>query len=401
MKNVCLYFNLHQPNRLKPYTFFEIGTDHFYENDKLNKTFLDKISEVCYLPMNAIMMENIQRLGKDFKFCLSLSGTLIEQMENHRPDVLNSFIELAKTGQVEFIGQTYYHSLAYLYSLDEFERQVQKHIDKVEEHFGQTPKVFRNTGMIYSNDLAERLENMGFHGVMAEGLSNFLRGRSYNHPYTAPNVKSIKTLLKNYKLSADFTHRFTDTNWEEYPLTADKYANWIANDTGDCVNIFMPYETFGQHLKASTGSLDFIKHLPQELAKENVNFLTASDQVEKLGINGIYDVHLPVSWRDSEKDLSAWTGNNMQKEALQKLYSLEETVINSKDPDLIHVWSKLQTADHFYYLNTKSAEDGATRDYLSPYDSPYSGYIYFMNALADLEITCNKKKVTSKKLEFV
>ncbi len=391
MKNVCLYFNLHQPNRLKPYTFFEIGTDHFYEDDKLNKDFLDKISTDCYLPMNALMMENIQKLGPDFKFCLSISGTLIEQMENHRPDVLQSFIELSKTGQVEFIGQTYYHSLAYLHSVDEFERQVKKHTAKIEEHFGQTPKVFRNTGMIYCNDLAGRLEEWGFKGVMAEGLNNHLNGRSYNHLYAAPNVKKIKTILKNYKLSADFTHRFMDKNWNEYPLTADKYAKWIANDTGDCVNIFMPYETFGQHLSPESGAFDFIKHLPNELKKNDITFLTASEQVDKLGVSGIYDIHLPTSWRDSEKDLSAWSGNNMQKEALQKLYSLENTVIHSQDPDLIHVWSKLQTADHFYYLNTKIAEDGATRDYLSPYESPYSGYIYYMNALADLEITCKEK----------
>lgn len=392
MNNVCLYFNLHQPNRLKPYTFFEIGQDHFYEDDILNKSFLNEISEKCYLPMNRIMMENIHQMGKGFKFCLSLSGTLIEQMENHRPDVLESFIELSKTGQVEFIGQTFYHSLAYLHSLKEFERQVKKHVAKIEEHFGQTPKVFRNTGMIYCNDLAGRLEKMGFHGVMAEGLESHLNGRSYNHLYTAPHTKKIKTILKNYKLSADFTHRFTDQSWNEYPLTADKYAQWITADAGDCVNIFMPYETFGQHLSPETGAFDFIKQLPHALKKAGLNFMTASDQVEKLGVNGIYDIHIPTSWRDSEKDLSAWSGNNMQQEALQKLYSLEDTVIKSKDEDLIHVWSKLQTSDHFYYLNTKDAEDGANRDYLSPYESPYSGYIYYMNALADLEITCKEKE---------
>jgi alpha-amylase len=391
MKNVCLYFNLHQPNRLKPYDFFKIGHDHFYEDDDMNKDFLDKISNDCYLPMNAIMMENINRLGKNFKFCLSLSGTLIEQMENHRPDVLKSFIELSKTGQVEFIGQTFYHSLAYLNSLPEFERQVKKHIAKIEEHFGQTPKVFRNTGMIYCNDLAGRLENLGFHGVMTEGLPQYLQDRSPNYLYTAPHTKKIKTILKNYKLSADFTHRFADQSWNEYPLTAKKYANWIANAPGDCVNIYMPYETFGQHLSPETGAFDFIKKLPTELKNQEVNFLTASDQVEQLSIKGVFDVHLPVSWRDSEKDLSAWSGNNMQKEAMQKLYSLEKTVISSKDEDLIHVWSKLQTSDHFYYLNTKTAKDGETRDYLSPYDSPYSGYIHYMNALADLEITCKEK----------
>ena len=391
MKNVCLYFNLHQPNRLKPYTFFEIGDDHFYENDGLNKSFLDKISSICYLPMNAIMMENIQKLGDKFKVSLSLSGTLIEQMEAHRPDVLASFIELAKTGQVEFIGQTYYHSLSYIYSPTEFERQVKKHIAKVEEHFGKRPTVFRNTGMIYSNDLAARLEKLGFKGVMAEGLNSFLKGRSSNYLYQAPNVQKIKTVLKNYQLSADITHHYNDQNWSEYPLTAEKLANWASKEKGDCVNIFMPYETFGQHIDVSTGIFDFIKKLPTAFVEKGLQFKTATQLVDELEVKDNYDIHIPVSWRDSEKDLSAWMRNNMQKEALQKLYRLEKVVIDSKDEDLIHVWSKLQTSDHFYYMSTKASEDGATRDYLSPYNSPYDGYIYFMNALSDLEISCKQR----------
>ena len=391
MKNVCLYFNLHQPNRLKPYTFFDIGNDHFYENDGLNKSFLDKISSICYLPMNAIMMDHIQRLGDQFKVSLSLSGTLIEQMESHRPDVLRSFIELAETGQVEFIGQTFYHSLSYIYSPAEFERQVKKHMTKIEEHFGKKPTVFRNTGMIYSNDLAARLENLGFKGVMAEGLDIFLKGRSYNYIYRAPNVKKIKTLLKNYKLSADITHHYTDPNWSEYPLTVEKLADWVSQESGDFVNIFMPYETFGQHIDVSTGIFDFIKRLPEAFVKNGLQFKTATELVDEMEVKDIYDIHVPISWRDSEKDLSAWIRNTMQQEALQKLYGLEEVVINSGDEDLIHVWSKLQTSDHFYYMSTKAFEDGATRDYLSPYSSPYDGYIYFMNALSDLEISCKQR----------
>ncbi len=391
MKNVCLYFNLHQPNRLKPYTFFDIGTDHFYEDDGLNKSFLDKISSICYLPMNEIMMENIQRFGEKFKINLSLSGTLIEQLERHRPDVLQSFIELSKTGQVEFIGQTFYHSLSYIYSLPEFKRQVKKHMDKVEEHFGKQPRVFRNTGMIYSNDLAARLEQLGFKGVMAEGLDVFLKERSRNQIYQSPNVTKIKTLLKNYNRSADITHHYNDPNWADYPLTPEKLANWTSEESGDFVNLFMPYETFGQHIKASTGVLDFIKKLPAAFIDKGLDFKTATEIVEQNEVKDKYDIHIPISWRDSEKDLSAWIRNPMQQEALQKLYSLEDTVINSKDKDLIHVWSKLQTSDHFYYMSTKAFEDGATRDYLSPYKSPYEGYIYFMNALSDLEISCKQR----------
>ena len=391
MKNVCLYFNLHQPNRLKPYTFFDIGNDHFYENDGLNKSFLDKISSICYLPMNAIMMDHIKKHGEKFKVSLSLSGTLIEQLESHRPDVLQSFIELSKTGQVEFIGQTFYHSLSYIYSPTEFERQVKKHMAKVEEHFGKVPTVFRNTGMIYSNDLAARLENLGFKGVMAEGLDMFLKGRSYNQLYRSPNVEKIKTLIKNYNISANITHHYNDANWPEHPLTVEKMAKWTSEEKGDFVNIFMPYETFGQHIDASTGIFEFIKNMPTAFIEKGLEFKTATEIVNENEVKDIYDIHVPISWRDSEKDLSAWMRNTMQQEALQKLYGLEEVVINSKDEDLIHVWSKLQTSDHFYYMSTKAFEDGATRDYLSPYKSPYDGYIYFMNALSDLEISCKQR----------
>ncbi len=393
MKNVCFYFSLHQPNQLKPYSFFDIGDDPFYENDGLNRSFLDEVSSNCYLPMNAILMENIHRLGKKFKVCFSISGTLIEQMEMYRSDVLRSFVELAKTGQVEFIGQTYYHSLSYIFSPSEFERQVKKHMTKTEEVFGQIPTVFRNTGMIYCNDLAARVEKLRFKGVMAEGLDQYLSGRSYNHLYEAPNVWHIKTLLKNYKLSADITHHFNDPNWVEYPLTAEKFANWISQEKGDFVNIFMPYETFGQHIKAPSGIFDFILNLPQALISKGITFKTASELVDEMEVKDIYDIHEPISWRDSEKDLSAWMRNTMQTEALHKLYDLEEMVINSNDEQLIHAWSKLQTSDYFYYMSTKTFDDGATRDYLSPYPSPYECYIYFMNALSDLEIKCKKQPV--------
>ena len=290
-----------------------------------------------------------------------------------------------------FIGQTFYHSLSYIYSPTEFERQVKKHMSKVEEHFGKVPTVFRNTGMIYSNDLAARLENLGFKGVMAEGLDMFLKGRSYNQLYRSPNVEKIKTLLKNYNISANLTHHFNDPNWPEHPLTVEKMAKWTSQENGDFVNVFMPYETFGQHIDASTGVFDFIKKMPAAFIEEGLEFKTATEIVEENEVKDIYDIHVPISWRDSEKDLSAWMRNTMQQEALQKLYGLEEVVINSKDEDLIHVWSKLQTSDHFYYMSTKAFEDGATRDYLSPYKSPYDGYIYFMNALSDLELSCKQR----------
>lgn len=393
MPDVCIYFQAHQPNRLKPYTFFEIGNDHFYEDDKLNNEIIHKVAEKCYLPANQLMLELIKKHKGKFKISYSLSGVFIEQLEHHRQDVLDSFKKLADTGCVEFLSETYYHSLAYNYSKDEFKRQVKLHDEKILKHFGQKPKVFRNTELIYFNDLAAYVEKLGFKGILSEGVDWYLNGRTPNALYKAPNADKIKILLKNYKLSDDIAFRFSNQNWSEYPLTAEKYAGWLADSKGSTVNLFLDYETIGEHHWADSGIFDFWAKLPEAALKQGIKFKTASETVKTHKVVDTYDVHAPISWADSERDLTAWVGNTMQTEALDKIYGLEKAVKQSKNKDLMHIWSKLQTSDHYYYMCTKFFNDGAVHDYFSPYTSPYDGYIYFMNALSDLEITLEKEGI--------
>lgn len=393
MKSVCVYFQVHQPNRLKQYSFFDIGKDHFYEDDLLNEQVLHKVSDKCYLPANAMFLDLIQKHSGQFKIAYSLSGVLIEQLEQHRPDVLESFKALANTGCVEFLSETYYHSLSYLYSKEEFERQIEIHKERIQRHFGQTPKVFRNTELIYNNDLAEYIEGMGFNGILSEGVNWFLNGRTPNVLYRAPKSNKIKVLLKNHKLSDDVAFRFSNTAWVDYPLTPLKFTNWIMEEEGDVVNLFMDYETIGEHHWVETGIFDFWSSLPDVLLKSGLALKTPSEVINSYKVKDQYDVHESISWADSERDLSAWLGNTMQSEAVRKIYQLEKAVLQSKNIGLVHVWRKLQTSDHFYYMCTKYFGDGAVHDYFSPYASPYDGYIYFMNAVSDLEIMLRKEGI--------
>ena len=390
MPAICLYFQVHQPNRLKEYSFFDLGHDHFYENDQLNGEIINKVSEKCYLPTNKMMLELIRKHKGKFKIAFSLSGVFIEQLEYHRPDVLQSFIDLARTGCVEFLGETYYHSLSFFFSKKEFRRQVLLHRAKIHQHFGQKPKVFRNTELSYNNEMAAFVEKMGYKGIITEGVDWHLNGRSPNYPYRAPNAEKIKVILRNHELSDDLGFRFSDPKWLEYPLTAEKFAGWLAESKGDVVNLFMDYESIGEHQWADTGIFDFFRALPEKvLANPSLSFVTPTTLVEKFKSKSVYDIHNPISWADQERNLSAWDGNNMQKEALKKVYELEKLVKTSRNMDLVHVWAKLQTSDHFYYLSTKGSTDGKVHKYFSPYKSPYDGYIYYMNALSDLEITLN------------
>lgn len=392
MTAVCLYFQAHQPNRLKPYTFFELGHDHFYENDQLNKEVINKVSEKCYLPANQMMLELINTFKGKFKIAYSLSGVFIEQLVHHRPDVLQSFVDLANTGCVEFLGETYYHSLSYFYSKKEFKRQVELHKALIKKHFGQNPKVFRNTELTYNNEMGDFLEKMGYKGVITEGVDWHLNGRSPNYLYKVPHADKIKVILRNHTLSDDLGFRFSDKNWGEYPLDIHKFVRWLTESRGDVVNLFMDYESIGEHQWKDTGIFDFFKALPQKvLDQPSLQFMTPSEVVSKFKTRSVYDVHEPISWADQERNLSAWDGNNMQKEALKKVYELEKLVKTSRNMDLIHVWSKLQTSDHFYYISTKESTDGKVHNYFSPYKSPYDGYIYYMNALSDLEITLNTR----------
>ncbi len=388
MPEVCLHFNLHQPNRLKEFSFFEIGRSSSYDNDSLNLDVLNQIADNCYLRMNSILKENIEKFDGQFKVAFSISGTLIEQLEKFRPDVITSFKELTKTGCVEIVGSTYYNSLSSVYSKREFYNQMALHSDVCEALFKQRPKSFQNTGMIYNNELAADLELNGIETVLCEGLEWYLGGRSSNSVYKAPNVTHIKTLCKNKKLVEDITHRFDDKNWQQYPLTANTFAKWVMASKGDVINLFFPYETFGENLKPESGIFKFMTDLPRELIRLGCSFITPLEAANMFHVRGDLDVHVAISGQDTDKGLSAWSGNSMQNEAITKIYSMEDMVLNSGDDQLIHNWRKLQTSDHFYYMNTKDDVDGAARDSSSPYNSPHASYVYFMNALADLEISC-------------
>ncbi len=391
MADVCIYFQVHQPNRLKPYTFFEIGRDPFYENDILNKEVLDRVSSKCYLKANEMMLRLIKETKGQFKIAYSLSGVFIEQLENHRWDVLESFKRLAETGKVEFLAETYYHSLASVYSKEDFKKQVESHQQRIFRHFGVQPKVFRNTELIYNNELAKYVEDMGYDGILSEGVDWYLNGRTPNQLYQAPNAVRIKTLLKNHKLSDDVAFRFGDESWTEHPLTADKYADWLSKQDGDVVNVFIDYETIGEHKWEETGIFKFWSSLPAKVLERGMKFCTPSEVIKKNKVKDTYDVHNSISWADTERDLSAWTGNDMQKEALDKVFNLEKYIKLTKNLDLWHVWRKLQTSDHFYYMSTKESGDGVVHAYFSPYPSPYDAYMYYMNALSDLEITLEKE----------
>lgn len=392
MPSVCFYFQVHQPFRIRPYSFFDIGRNHYYEDEKKNKEILDKVAEKCYLRTNRKMLELINRYQGKFRISYSISGVAIEQFEKYRPDVLQSFIDLANTGCVEFLAETYNHSLSYLYSRKEFERLVLKHTEKIEKYFGQTPKVFRNTELIFSNELAMFTEKMGYKGILCEGVDRLLGDRSPNYLYQPVGTKKIKALLKNYRLSDDIAFRFSDRNWKEWPLTTDKYVTWLHNiaGNGEVVNLFMDYETFGEHQWESTGIFDFLDHLPEAVFRHpDFDFKTPSEVVEAYPARDNYDAHSFISWADMERDLSAWLSNPMQQEAMKRIYSLEEKVKAIGNNDILNVWEKLQTSDHFYYMCTKFWSDGDVHKYFSPYDSPYDAYIYYMNVFSDLENTVN------------
>lgn len=390
MPSICFYFQVHQPFRLRNYSFFDIGQNHFYEDEEKNRNVMNKVADKCYLKTNKKMLELIHRYNGKFKISYSISGMAIEQFEKYRPDVLRSFIDLAETGCVEFLSETYSHSLSFIYSKTEFTRQIKKHAELIKKYFNQLPKIFRNTELIYNNELAVFIENMGYNGIICEGVDWLLGGKSPNFLYRPVGTQNIKLLLKNYRLSDDIAFRFSDKGWQEFPLTADKFKHWIHSiaGNGETINLFMDYETFGEHQWESTGIFDFLNHLPIEIFKHpDFDFKTPSEVVSSYAAKDVYDAHNFISWADTERDLSAWLSNPMQQEAIRRIYSIEKNVLESGDANLLKVWERLQTSDHFYYMCTKFWNDGDVHKYFSPYDSPYDAYMYFMNVFSDLECT--------------
>ncbi|MEN9327248.1 MAG: hypothetical protein RI947_56 [Candidatus Parcubacteria bacterium] len=393
MSSICFYFQVHQPWRVKKYRIFDIGKDHDYFNDSSesnlnNKKILEKVMNKCYLPTNALLLELLKK-HPEFRISFSLSGVFLEQVEQFAPKVLESFQKLVDTGRTEVLSETYYHSLSFLYSRDEFKSQVQMHKKLVKKLFGVTPQIFRNTELIYNNEIAQVVEQMGYKGILAEGVDRILEWRSPNFLYKPKGTKKIKLLLKNYRLSDDIAFRFSSRDWNEYPLTAPKFAQWVhaVNGNGEVVNLFMDYETFGEHQWEDTGIFNFMRALPAEILKHpDNNFVTPSEAVKKYKAYGELDVPHYISWADTERDLSAWLSNAMQHDAMRIVYDMEHDVLATKDRAIINDWRKLQTSDHFYYMCTKWFADGDVHKYFNPYESPYDAFISCMNVLQDLKL---------------
>jgi alpha-amylase len=399
MPSVCFYFQVHQPYRLRHYSFFDIGHSHLYEDESKNREVMNKVADKCYIPTNRKMLELIRRHDGNFRISYSISGVALEQFAQYRPDVLQSFVELAATGCVEFLSETYAHSLSFIYSKQEFARQIKKHASLIRSYFGQEPKVFRNTELIYNNELAVFIENMGYKGILCEGVDRLLGYRSPNFVYDPVGCKNLKVLLKNYRLSDDIAFRFSDKGWKEFPLTADKFTGWAHSvaGCGETINLFMDYETFGEHQWESTGIFNFLDHLPGKILQHpDFNFKTPSEVIDTYPARGEYDAHHFISWADTERDLSAWLSNSMQHEAAKRIYSLEKEIHECGNNDLLNIWEKLQTSDHFYYMCTKFWNDGDVHKYFSPYDSPYDAYMFYMNAFSDLECSLAELKAQRK-----
>ncbi|USN45192.1 MAG: polysaccharide deacetylase family protein [Candidatus Woesearchaeota archaeon] len=386
MVSVCFYFQVHQPFRLREYRVFDIGRAHDYFDEKKNREVAQKVANKSYLPTNKVLLDLIQMHKGAFKVSFSISGVALEQFEAYAPEVLESFKKLAETGCVEFLSETYYHSLSFIYSRDEFVKQINKHAALIKKHFNQTPTVFRNTELIFNNELANFVKGLGFKGIIAEGADHVLGWRSPNFIYEAVTAHDFKVLLKNYKLSDDIAFRFSNKGWEEHPLTAEKFVHWLnqINGNGDLVNLFMDYETFGEHQWEDTGIFDFLRAMPGMVLSHPDNEFVTVSQALKYPIRGEIDVHSFMSWADMERDLTAWTGNAMQQTALRELFLIEKAVKETGDEQLIEDWRRLSTSDHFYYMCTKWFSDGDVHKYFSPYESPYDAYMFFMNTLNDV-----------------
>ncbi|VVC72089.1 Glycosyl hydrolase family 57 [uncultured archaeon] len=398
MTAVCFYFQVHQPVRLKKFSLFADNLPESlmerYFDDEANRGIFNKVSDKCYIPANAAILKLIEENGGKFRVSYSLTGSFLEQAKKYRPDVIESFRALAKTGCVEFLNETYYHSLSSLFEdKTEFVEQVRLHSEELNSLFKSSGKVFRNTEALFSNDIARLAEELGFEGIVAEGFESVLGWRSPNYLYSVRGAQKIKALLRNYKLSDDVSYRFSARWWPEWPLTAEKYAKWLAGAPGQCVNLFMDYETFGEHQWKETGIFDFLAALPREALKyRHIEFMTPTEVVRDNPAVGEIDVQKPISWADMERDTSAWLGNGMQRECFRMLEGFDLKVRKARDAEAAHAWRLLQNSDHLYYLCTKSWADGDVHKYFSPFSSPYDGFINYMNILQDFRQEVEKER---------
>jgi alpha-amylase len=384
MKAICFYFQIHQPFRLKRYRFFDIGNDHYYYDDFANDDIVTRIAQHSYIPAAESLLRMLEQ-NPGFKCALSITGVALEQIEQYVPELIDVLKKLVATGRVEFLAETYAHSLSSLIDPDEFANQVKVHDEKIHELFGVRPKVLRNTELIYCDEMAPQILAMGYKGVITEGAKHILGWKSPNYVYSAATAPKLKILLRNSKLSDDISKRFSDTEWDAYPLTADKYIDWIASTPAEeqIVNLFMNLETFGEFQTRETGIFQFLEALPYFAQQRGIEFVTPTEAISKLKSVGELSIMHPISWTDESRDTTAWLGNKLQNEAFEKLYSVAERVRLCDDRRLKQDWYYLQAADHLFYMATKHFADGAAHSNFSPYETPFVAFTNYMNVLAD------------------
>lgn len=393
MRAICFCFQVHQPFRFRRYRFFDIGNDHYYYDDFANETVMRKVANRSYLPVNNLLLKLIKKYQGQFRVSFSISGIALEQFRLYAPEVLESFRALAETGQVEFLSETYSHALVSLKSKDVFAEQIRKHDDLIQKYFGQKPSVFSNTELIYSDEIGAAVASMGFKAMLAEGAKHVLGWKSPNYLYCNAINPRLKVLMRNFRLSDDIAFRFSNSGWSEYPLTPQKFAGWLhANPNDEIVNLFMNYEALGELQPESAGIFRFIEELPAVIIGDPaLKFATPSEVADEYQPIAAVSVPNATSWADEERDLTAWLGNEMQQEAYNKLYELQERMGRVQDETLIKDWDALQASDHFYYMCTKFFSDGEVHTYFNPYESPYEAFINYMNVLSDFKIRLNSK----------
>lgn len=386
-KSICIYFQIHHPERLRKYQFFDIGKKHNYFDNYANRSELEDLAENCYLPANALLLDLIKKYEGKFKVAFSISGSAIDQLEMHTPEVIRSFQELAQTGQVEFLAETYSHSLASLSEdTDEFELQVKRHSAAIKELFGKKPVTFRNTSLIYSDKIGKRVADLGFKTMLTDGAKHVLGWKSPNFVYKNALDENLNLLLKNSKLSDDIAIRFSDRNWSEYPLTSEKYVNWVSHSLQDTevLNLFMNYEVIGHYNRTESGIFDFLRYFIQQIAENpNYQFLLPKEVTKKHTAKDILPVPYPISWTDEERDITSWLGNELQKEAFTELFKIQPLVKKKKNAELNEDYSRLQASEHFYFMRTKLFSGADYHKYILPYESPYEAFINYMNVLSD------------------
>jgi len=382
MKTICLYFEIHQNIHLKRYRFFDIGTDHYYYDDYENARSITETADNSYVPALNALIEMAERYGSYFKCAISLSGCAIEQLENHAPQVIELLQKLNDTGCVEFLAEPYSHGFSSLANPECFKEEVTRLCKKVKSLFGQEPKIFRNSCLIYSDEIGELVASMGFKGMLAEGAKQVLGWKSPHFVYNCNRNPKLKLLLRDYSLSEDISYRFNDSSWNEYPLFADRYADWIAQlpEEDQVINLFMELCALGIFQPLSSNILEFMKALPEQLRQRGIVFSTPSEICSKIKSSGDLNVEYPISWVDEERDLSPWLGNVMQREAFEKLYSIADRVRIAGDRRLKQDWDYLQASNNLRFMSTKANSYGG---YRGIYSSPYDAFTNYMNILGD------------------